>query len=191
MYQKFCNDNNACTFDTCFLPQGCDFIALTCDDGNNCTIDTCNSTTGCIHTQMSCDDGNACTADSCKNGYCIHTPIPIPPSNFCNGTYCNPNVGIVFIPTQCPAACTGCDPNNGCVGCPGAFGTVAAVATGIGAGIIVAIVIGAIVAIVLGVLGGKKGYDMYMKYHQNLEAAQENPLYNDGGLSGVNPLAED
>jgi len=29
-----------------------------------------------------------------------------------------------------------------------------------------------------------------MKYHQNLDAAQDNPLYNDGGLSGVNPLGK-
>jgi len=167
------------------------FTAIDCDDGNYCTIDSCNATVGCVHTPRDCDDNNVCTVDSCVNGACVNTPIPVPPSNRCNGTYCDPRVGIIVIPTQCPASCTGCDAEMGCQGCPGAFGTIAQVATGIGAGIIAAIVIAGVVAIVLGAFGSKKGYDIYLKYHQNLDTAQSNPLYSDNGLSGVNPLAED
>jgi len=112
-------------------------------------------------------------------------------SDICLGAYCDPRFGIIQIPTQCPAGCQGCSvAQGGCVGCPGSFNTIAQVATGIGAGIIAAIIIAGIVAVVLAVLGGKKGYDIYMKYHQNLETAQENPLYNDEGLRGENPLAE-
>jgi len=187
-----CNDNNDCTLDTCSLGAGgCVFTPISCDDNNNCTIDSCNPTSGCVHTPRNCDDGNACTSDSCSNNQCQHSTIVIPVSNRCNGSYCDPILGPQVIVTQCPTGCTGCSADVGCVNCPGSFGTVVAVAASIGAGIIAAIVIAIVVAVVLGIIGGKKGYDVWMKYNQNLDAAQENPLYNDNGLSGVNPLAED
>ncbi len=45
-----CNDNNACTTDTCEAGTGvCGHIPIFCDDNNPCTIDTCDPVTGCIH----------------------------------------------------------------------------------------------------------------------------------------------
>jgi fibro-slime domain-containing protein len=188
---KVCNDNNLCTLDLCALPGGCYFPPIVCNDNNNCTIDSCNATVGCVFTPNPCNDNNLCTIDSCSLGSCVHTPVNIT-SNICLGEYCDPTVGIIQIPTQCPTGCQGCVASEGgCIGCPGSFNTIAQVATGIGAGIIAGIVIAAVVALVLAALGGKKGYDLYLKYHQNLDTAQDNPLYNDGGLSGVNPLAEE
>jgi len=60
----------------------------------------------------------------------------------------------------------------------------------IAGGVIAAIVIGAVAAIVAGIIGGKKGYDAYMKNKNNINGAQENPMYNDSGRSGRNPMYE-
>ena len=68
-----CNDNNACTTDTCDANNGCVHTAVSCDDSNACTTDTCDANNGCAHTAISCDDSNACTTDTCNatNG-CQH-----------------------------------------------------------------------------------------------------------------------
>jgi len=63
------------------------------------------------------------------------------------------------------------------------------VATGLGAGAVAGIVIGVVgVAAVLGVLGGKKGYDIWLKHRANMQGANTNPLYTHNGLSGSNPM---
>jgi len=92
--------------------------------------------------------------------------------------------------TQCPDACSHCDPNTGCQNCAGGFPTVA-VAAGISAGVIAAIVIAAVAVAVIGAIGGKKGYDAYMKYKDNMTSAHSNPLYTDNGRTGTNALYED
>jgi hypothetical protein len=60
-----CNDNNACTVDSCDPAVGCTFTAANCDDSNACTADSCEPASGCTQTPVSCDDGNQCTADTC------------------------------------------------------------------------------------------------------------------------------
>jgi len=45
-----CNDNNACTDDTCDPAIGCTYTEVDCDDNNACTVDTCDPAIGCIHT---------------------------------------------------------------------------------------------------------------------------------------------
>jgi hypothetical protein len=95
-----CDDNNACTADTCNATNGlCEHGAPTnCDDGNACTADSCNTTTGlCEHgTPPSCDDGNACTADSCNTstGLCEHgAPPSCDDNNPCTDDSCNTTSG--------------------------------------------------------------------------------------------------
>jgi hypothetical protein len=58
----------------------------------------------------------------------------------------------------------------------------------IGAGVIAAIVIGVTVALILAAIGAKKGYDVWKSHRANMDTAQGNPLYKDGGLSGSNPF---
>jgi len=65
-------------------------------------------------------------------------------------------------------------------------------AAGIAAGVLAAIIIGAIaVCAILGAIGGKKGYDIYMRNRNNMTGANTNPLYTDNGLSGTNPMYTD
>jgi len=63
-------------------------------------------------------------------------------------------------------------------------------AAGISAGVVAAIAIGVAIAVAIGIFGGKKGYDAYMKNKNNLHGAQNNPMYNDAGRSGRNPMYE-
>jgi hypothetical protein len=72
-----CDDDNACTADSCDPATGCVHTPISCDDGNVCTTDSCDPATGCVHTPISCDAGDVCTADSCDPASgCVHTPIP-------------------------------------------------------------------------------------------------------------------
>jgi len=59
---------------------------------------------------------------------------------------------------------------------------------GIGAGAIAGIVIGCVAVAALVGLGGKKGYDVWLHHRANMGSAQTNPMYQDNGLSGSNPL---
>jgi hypothetical protein len=98
-----CNDNNACTNDSCVPATGCANVPNTnpcddknactagdtcsagickglstvvCDDKNPCTDDSCDPIKGCVYTNNTakCDDGNACTTgDACAAGACKGT----------------------------------------------------------------------------------------------------------------------
>jgi hypothetical protein len=63
-------------------------------------------------------------------------------------------------------------------------------AAGVGAGVIAGIAIGAAAFIVLSAIGGKKGYDAYMAHKNNMNGAQNNPMYTDNGRTGNNPFYE-
>jgi len=115
-----CNDNNACTTDTCDANNGCVNTPISCSDSNACTTDTCDANNGCVHTAISCDDSNACTTDTCDtNNGCVHTAISCNDSNACTTDTCDANNGCVHTPISCndSNACTAdtCDVNNGCV----------------------------------------------------------------------------
>jgi len=93
-----CNDNAACTQDTCDPIRGCIYnpapAGTPCDDGNACTAndrcegpafgDDCltpggctNPVAPCIGQPVNCNDNNPCTADSCNpSSGCVHTPTP-------------------------------------------------------------------------------------------------------------------
>lgn len=69
-----CDDNDACTTDSCGADNRCTRTPIACDDGRGlCTTKRCDPATGCVFQEVGCDDGNACTADSCdpQTG-CVH-----------------------------------------------------------------------------------------------------------------------
>lgn len=81
-----CDDDNACTTDTCDTVSGkCSFTALEdgtdCDtDGESCTSDVCQAGE-CVQTTLAdgeeCDpDAEACTIDACSAGVCTHSAGP-------------------------------------------------------------------------------------------------------------------
>jgi len=130
-----CNDNNACTTDTCNSDHtpasdapnlACVFTAIPpCNDNNACTTDTCNPATGCTSTPISCNDNNACTTDTCNPATgCTSTPIPpCNDNNACTTDTCNPATGCTSTPIP-PCndnnACTTdtCNPATGCTSTP-------------------------------------------------------------------------
>ncbi len=70
-----------CTGDKCLANSTCDGlgtckgVALNCDDNNACTTDSCDPTVGCKHANVAdatkCDDGSKCTPnDACVAGKC-------------------------------------------------------------------------------------------------------------------------
>ena len=75
-----CNDNKACTIDSCNTATGaCQYTTITCNDNDACTTDSCNTATGaCQSTTITCpSDNNECTTDSCDptTGSCTSTPV--------------------------------------------------------------------------------------------------------------------
>jgi cell division septation protein DedD len=73
-----CNDQEACTADSCNPTLGCVFDPLVgqpcAEDGNLCTLDVCFGT--CTHLFRCTDDGNPCTTDACDPAIGCHQPIP-------------------------------------------------------------------------------------------------------------------
>lgn len=85
---KNCNDNNACTFDTCDANSGkCLFTPIP-----NCSVGVCKKT-------ADCNDGDPCTYDQCSafSGKCYNNKIP----------NCDPNE------PKCKSAAD-CDDNKPC-----------------------------------------------------------------------------
>jgi len=112
-----CNDNNACTTDSCNPASGCVNAPISCDDGNLCTTDTCDPASGCVNTNNNapCDDGNACTqSDSCSGGVCVgHNPVVCSASDQCHvAGVCDPSTGFCSNPNA--ANGTACDDGNTC-----------------------------------------------------------------------------
>ncbi|MSQ84121.1 MAG: hypothetical protein EXR77_14760 [Myxococcales bacterium] len=80
---KTCDDNDACTQNTCVKTTGCTYPADTakCDDKDLCTSDNCAAPSGlcdhkkvpnCCTKQLQCDDGDSCTDDICAGNQCVH-----------------------------------------------------------------------------------------------------------------------
>jgi len=71
-----CSDGNACTNND-FCSSGICVSGATdvCDDDNACTTDTCTAGSGaCTHTAK-CVDGQACTIDMCSAGTCSYPAL--------------------------------------------------------------------------------------------------------------------
>eukprot|EP01111_Echinosteliopsis_oligospora_P014243 TRINITY_DN5323_c0_g1_i1.p1 TRINITY_DN5323_c0_g1~~TRINITY_DN5323_c0_g1_i1.p1 ORF type:complete len:1163 (-),score=296.52 TRINITY_DN5323_c0_g1_i1:71-3559(-) len=128
---RYCNDNNACTIDTCATStapanggcvhtnascsasnlcetascdpsSGCKKTPITCNDGNACTTDTCSPSNGCSNIAFSCSDNNACTSDSCdKINGCQYTPISCNDNNNCTADSCSATSGCIHSNITC------------------------------------------------------------------------------------------
>jgi hypothetical protein len=125
-----CNDNNACTLDSCDTTRGvCRHDLLNCDDGNSCTLDSCDATTGCLSAPVpdgtACDDGDACTTGdrficSANKLACLgQQGISCEDQDACAVNRCNPATGCEHIARSCDDGnvCTidRCDPVSGCM----------------------------------------------------------------------------
>ena len=131
-----CNDDKACTVDTCNLAtKTCTNTEKNCADTNACTVDACDPLSGaCVHPPKDCDDNNPCTADSCdSSGTCVHTPVPTGTScsdgNACNGAetcqsgVCTGPVTTFTCDDHNPCTTDTCTPLGGCASTPVANGT--------------------------------------------------------------------
>ena len=94
-----CDDNDACTVDSCDSVSGCRHDASGCDDGNPCTDDSCNAVQGCVHANNNvlCNDFNACTrTDRCVGGVCVGSNPPVcDDGDSCTADACDPGIGCV------------------------------------------------------------------------------------------------
>lgn len=94
-----CDDNNACTVDTCSSNSGCINILISCDDNDICTKDVCDSVSGCFHSVLDCNDHNVCTIDACDSIVeCIHTSIECDDSDSCTINGCDSIGGCFYTP---------------------------------------------------------------------------------------------
>jgi len=110
-----CDDNNACTKDTCngtAIDHVCINSAPTCDLSDICNPYVCNASVGCVKTPMNCDDSNACTTDTCSNvggvATCSHQSKSCPTVDFCYINSCNITTGSCFTTEK------SCDDSNAC-----------------------------------------------------------------------------
>ncbi|NUN13803.1 MAG: VWA domain-containing protein [Myxococcales bacterium] len=114
-----CDDNNACTEDSCGFEQGCQHTAIVCEDNNPCTTDSCNPTSGCtfVNNTLACNDGDACTtADKCGGGTCAGTITNCNDNNVCTDDGCDSGTGCFH--NNNTAACTdgnACTTGDSCV----------------------------------------------------------------------------
>jgi hypothetical protein len=72
-----CDDQNACTSDSCDPDSGCLFTAVggVCSDQDDCTAgDTCSGGACQPGSAKVCEDGNPCTTDHCSGGACGTSP---------------------------------------------------------------------------------------------------------------------
>ena len=63
-----CNNDNACTTESCVANQ-CQITTLNCNDGVSCTVDSCNPALGCTHAPNNglCNDGMYCNGQETCN----------------------------------------------------------------------------------------------------------------------------
>jgi len=105
-----CNDNNACTADSCSTAPGfavCINDAIPCNFTDLCFPAACNSSNGaCYVTPVNCDDGILCTIDSCNAGVCSNILNTCNDNNNCTVDSCdnlaNTTTGCVNEALICP-----------------------------------------------------------------------------------------
>jgi hypothetical protein len=134
-----CNDNNACTNDTCTAQAGCGRSNVangtSCSDGNACNgNETCQAGNCNRGAAPNCNDGNVCTQDTCNAATgCTNPPVAngtaCGDGNACNGNEtcqngaCNNPANVVCAaPQQCRTV--SCNPTTGaCTSAIAAAGT--------------------------------------------------------------------
>ncbi len=110
-----CDDNNACTKDSCDPAKGCINAAVDtlCDDKNACTQnDVCVDKVCKGTASVSCDDKNSCSKDSCDpTTGCVH-------ANLVDSTTCDDGQKCTLADGCKNGVCTGtvnkCDDNKLC-----------------------------------------------------------------------------
>jgi len=201
--QMSCDDNDACTHDYCDPITGCKHLAfnvsIDCNDNSVCTTDTCDPAVGCVWTNITCSDGKLCTTDDCNSILGCEYPV----KDCGKDEKVKQFIGDCYI-ALCAQERDGCyleqipgTKVDECQVCNGdgstcLFGLSTGQAIGISAGLLAVIIIAAVVVCAaLGIFGGKKGYDIWLNHKNNMQGANTNPLYNDRGLTGTNPLYAD
>ena len=107
---KYCEDGNKCNgvfvceeaSGTCII----DKPVVDCDDNNACTVDSCIASTGLCHrTDKICNDANVCTAnDYCDVDVgCVFTPVAPP---CCGNAQCESNENAGTCPQDCSTSIT-------------------------------------------------------------------------------------
>ena len=106
-----CNGNETCQNGACSNPPD-----VSCNDNRACTTDSCNPTTGACSNTVNCPAGQACGA----NGACVTTQVCTAGAITCNGTSavtCNA-AGTASTSRNCAGTATPfCTPSVGCVEC--------------------------------------------------------------------------
>lgn len=109
--QKSCSDGDACTQDVCATDDGsCSHPPVTCTDGDPCTDDSCNAATGCVFAPKDCNDNNLCFADSCVAGACEHVAVSCDDQDDCTADSCSALTGCAHV------AIVGCGGGTGGAG---------------------------------------------------------------------------
>ena len=120
-----CDDDDACTADTCDPATGECVNTFTgdvqCEDNDPCTVDSCEPLGGCVNADKDCDDGADCTADWCDddNGECLHV-VDCDDDNACTSDYCDELGGCGSAPLDascCSGGPEGCVDNPPCRDC--------------------------------------------------------------------------
>ncbi|MCO4760182.1 MAG: hypothetical protein KC502_01680 [Myxococcales bacterium] len=109
-----CNDGDICSVgDTCSNGKCKPGKVTVCNDNNACTSDSCHYLKGCVYAALTgaCNDGDACTsADQCKAGKCAGTkPTVCNDGNVCTNDSCDKIKGCLVAPNS-----KLCDDNNVC-----------------------------------------------------------------------------
>ncbi len=128
-----CNDQNACTADTCDPVTACvntPFVGAACDDGNVCSgPDVCNADGLCTGeaNEGCCFSDADCSADLCRRASCNldtnrcgDAPVVCIPPDLCTiKSFCASDTGECVNFSKCPRAGEVCDPATGdCVCTP-------------------------------------------------------------------------
>ncbi len=75
--QRDCDDDNACTHDSCDSERGCVYEVVDgpCDDHNPCTTGDACTLRGCLGTPVVCQDGEVCSDGQCVPAITSETPV--------------------------------------------------------------------------------------------------------------------
>jgi len=116
-----CSDGSVCTVDDMCQAGACTpGKAVNCNDNNACTDDSCSPLVGCLHVAnaKACDDLDPCTeGDTCSGGVCVG-PIPFDcdDANPCTNDLCVPMAGCSHANNSSPCSDGSlCTLNDTCV----------------------------------------------------------------------------
>jgi len=185
-----CDDNKACTEDSCHPVDGCQYTPVNvsefCTDYNVCTNDFCDNSTGCFHQNITCENtyNDTCIEVACDpiEGCKARAVQCISKDPDCFVSYCYNGTCVEEELETCEIA-----------------GLITGLAAGLSAGIIAAIVIGAVVF--AGGVGGGAAYaatngfegsftNKSDIYEQDTQVGQ-NPAFDRDSVFNTPPVSPD